>query len=58
MDSLLKMKKVKNMENLNGLRILYTDVKNCVRNLKTLKVETSTYSCLLIPILKKKLLDE
>ena len=58
MDALLKMKKVKNMENLNGLRKLYTDVENCVRNLKTLKVETSTYGCLLIPILKKKLPDE
>ena len=58
MDALLKIKKVKNMENLNGLRKLYTDVENCVRNLKTLKVETSTYGCLLIPILKKKLPDE
>ena len=52
------MKKVKNMGNLNGLRKLYTDVENCIRNLKTLKVETSTYGCLLIPILKKKLPDE
>ena len=58
MDSLLKMRKVKNMGNLNGLRKLYTDVENCIRNLKTLKVETSTYGCLLIPILKKKLPDE
>ena len=57
-DSLLKMKKVKNMENLNGLRKLSTDVENCAPNLKTLKVETSTYGCLLIPILKKKLPDE
>ena len=58
MDSLLKMKKVKNMEDSNGLRKLNTDVENCVRNLKTLKVETSTYGCFLIPILKKKLPDE
>ena len=57
-DSLLKMKKVKNMENLNGLRKLYTNVENCVHNLKILKVETSTYGCLFIPILKKKLPDE
>ena len=27
-------KKVKNMENLNGLPKLYADVENCVRNLK------------------------
>ena len=52
------MKKVKHIENLNGLRKLYIDVKNGVRNLKTLKIETSTYGCLLIPILKKKLPDE
>ena len=45
------------MENLNGLRKLYCDVENCVRNLKTLKVKISTYGCLLIPILKKKLPD-
>ena len=58
MVSLLKMKKVKNMGNLNGTRKLYTHVENCVRNLKTLEVETSTYGCLLIPILKKKIPDE
>ena len=40
MDSLLKIKEVKDMEDLNGLRKLYTDVQNSVRNLKTVKAET------------------
>ena len=39
MDSLLKIKKVKNMKNLNGSQKLYTDVENCDRNLKSLDVE-------------------
>ena len=52
------MKRVKDMENLNGSQKLYTDVENCVCNLKTLKVETSTYSCHLTSILKKKLPDK
>ena len=58
MDSLLKMKKVNYTKNLNGLRKLYTGVENCVRNLKTFKVETFTYGCLLIPTSKKKLPDK
>ena len=33
------------------------EVETCVRNLKSLKVETATYGCLLIPILKEKLPD-
>ena len=45
------------MENLNRLRKLYTDVVNYVINLKTLGVETSTYVCPCIVILKKKLTD-
>ena len=52
MDSLLKLKKVENSDDVVNLRQLYNDVENCVRNLKCLDVETSTYGCLLIPILK------
>ena len=58
MDSLLKLPKIRNFENVEGLRKLYNDVENCVRNLKSLKVETSTYGCLLIPILKDRLPDD
>ena len=43
------------MENLNGLRKLYTDVENCIRNSKTITVERSTYGWLLIPTSKRKL---
>ena len=46
------------MEILNGFRKLYTHVGNCVRNLKTLKAETSTYGCHLKLILKEKLSDK
>ena len=58
MDALLNMKKIKSFENLEGLRKLYNDVESCVRNLKSLKVEVSTYGCLLIPILKDRLPEE
>ena len=37
---------------------MYTHVGNCVRNLKTLKVETSTYGCQFKLILKEKLSDK
>ena len=43
MDSLLKLKKVKNSDDVVNLRQLYNDVENCVHNLKCLDVETSTY---------------
>ena len=58
MDSLLKLKKVKNSDNAVNLRQLYNDVENFVRNLKSLDAETSTYACLLIPTLKVRLPDD
>ena len=58
MDSLLKLKKVENSDDVVNLRQLYNDVENCVRNLKCLDVETSTYGCLFIPILKARLPDD
>ena len=48
------------MENSGGIVYslrLYNDFENWVRNLKCLDVETSTYGCLLIPILKARLSD-
>ena len=56
-DSLLKIRKVKSSDNVINLRKLYNDTENCVHSLKILKVETSTYGCLLIPILKDRLPD-
>ena len=47
-------KLIKNMENLEALRKLYNDIENCMRNLKSLKIGSSTYGYLLIPLLKEK----
>ena len=58
LDALVKVNKVKSVDDLEGLRKLYNDVETCVRNLKSLKVEMTTYGCLLIPLLKEKLPDE
>ena len=51
MESLLKVKRLKSADDLEALRRIYSDVEKCVRNIRSLKVETSTYGCLLIPIL-------
>ncbi|CAB4038851.1 PREDICTED: uncharacterized protein LOC100197852, partial [Paramuricea clavata] len=58
MESLLKINKIKSVDNIKGLRMLYSHVENCMRNLKSLKLDTSGYGSLLIPILKDRLLDE
>ena len=57
MDSFLKLVKVKNSDNVDGLRKLYNDKEASVRNLKSLKIETNTYGRFLILILKEKLPD-
>ena len=49
---------MENSDNAVNLRQLFNNVENCVRNLKCLDVETSTYGCLFIPILKAKLPDD
>ena len=54
----VKINKVKNMENLEALRKLYNDIQNFIRNLKSLRIESSTYGYLLIPLLKEKIPDE
>ena len=38
--------------------MLYTHIENCIRNLRALKLDTSGYGSLLIPILKDRLPDE
>ena len=57
METLIKINKVKNMENLEALQKLYNDIENCIRNLKSLKIESSTYGYSLIPLLKEKVPD-
>ena len=58
MEFLLKLGKVKSMADINGLRKLSNDIENCVRNLRSMNVETATYGSLLIPILKERLPDD
>ena len=54
----VKIKKAKNMENLEALRKLYNDIENCIRNFKSFRIESSTYDYLLTPLLKEKIPDE
>ena len=42
METLVNINKVKNMENLEALWKLY-DIENCMRNLKSFKIYSSTY---------------
>ena len=58
MESLLKIDKIRSVTNIKGLRMLYTHVENCIRNLIALKLDTARYGSLLIPILKDRLPDE
>ena len=43
METLVKINKVNNMENVEALQKLYNDIENCIRNLKSLKMESSTW---------------
>ena len=54
METLIKINRVKNMENLEALRKLDIDIEHCMRNLKSLKIGSSTYGYFLIPLLKEK----
>ena len=58
MESLLKINKIKSRENIKGLRMLYNHVESCVRNLRSLKLDTTGYGSLLIPIFKDRLPDD
>ena len=58
MESLLKVDKIRSVTNIKGLRMLYTHVENCIRNLIALKLDTARYGSLLIPILKDRLTGE
>ena len=54
----VKIDKIKNMENLEALQKLYNDIENCIQNLKSLRIDSSTRGYLLIPLLKEKIPDE
>ena len=56
METLIKINKVKNMENLEAQK-LYNDIENCIQNMKSLKIESSTYGYLLVPLSKEKVPD-
>ena len=58
MESLLKINNIESVDNIKGLRMLYNHIENCMRNLRSLKLDTSEYGSLLIPILKDRLPDE
>ena len=53
-ETLVKINKVKNMENLEVLRKRYNVIENCIRHLESLKTESSTYGYSLITLLKEK----
>ena len=57
METLIKINKIKNMENLEALQKLYNDIENCIQNMKSLKIESSTYGYLLVPLSKEKVPD-
>lgn len=58
MEALLKIQKIRNCSDIKGLRSLYNEIENCIRNLRSLKLETRSYGALLIPMLKDKLPEE
>ena len=58
MESLLRINKITSRHNGKGLRMLYNHAESCVRNIKSLKLDTSGYGSLIISILKERLPDE
>lgn len=57
MKNFVQLQQVQN-DDVEGLRRLYNQVETSVRNLKTLKVDTSSYGCLLVPLLNEKIPSE
>ena len=48
--------KIKNDDDIKGLRNLYDQIESRVRNLQTYKVDTNSYGSLLVPSINEKLL--
>lgn len=58
MQKFVKIPKVKNIHDIQGLRFLCDSVETSIRNLNSLRVETSSYGTLLVPLLNEKLPGE
>ncbi|GBM18627.1 hypothetical protein AVEN_263859-1 [Araneus ventricosus] len=55
MNKIINIEPVKNSSNLNALRRLYDDLITSVRNLDAMSVTSGSYSCMLIPMVLKKI---
>ena len=55
MESFVKLPKIKSMNQITDLRIMYDQLETTVRNLRTLNVATETYGSFLVPLLTQKL---
>ena len=53
-ESFMKLKAVKSMNQVKELRVIYDQLETTVRNLKSIHVETDTYGCFLVPIIVQK----
>ena len=55
MESFVKLPKIKSINQIADLRIMYDQLETTVRNLRTLDVSTETYGSFLVPLLTQKL---
>ena len=55
MEKFVLLPKIKNDDDIRGLRSLYDQIESNVRNLQILKVDTSSYSSLFVPLINEKL---
>ena len=55
MTKFVQLPRIRSSNDVSNLRKIYDEVEFSVRNLKLLKVETSSYGSLLVPLLNKKL---
>ena len=55
MKKFVLLPKIKNDNDIKGLRNLYDQIESSVRNLQTLKVDTNSYGSLLVPLINEKL---
>lgn len=58
MESFVSLQKVKSVNQVGELRVIYDQVESTVRNLKMLNIETETYGSFLVPVLTQKLPNE
>ena len=58
MDSLVKLRSIKSMNQIIQLRKMYDHIKTSIRNLKGLGIEPASYGALLIPVLTEKIAQD